>query len=93
MFIKKAKLHGFADDHTLSAAERTLNKLTEILSKESGIAIDWLSDNHMIANPSKFQAIILKKSKQSTETNIKIKDKTIKTKNHVELLRVTIDDK
>ena len=47
----------------------------------------------MIANPSKFQAIILNKSKQSTETNIKIKDKTTKTKNHVKLLRVTIDDK
>ena len=51
MFITKAKLHGFADDQTLSDAERTINKLTEILSKESGIAIDWLSDNHMIANP------------------------------------------
>ena len=79
MFITKAKLHGFADDHPLSAAERTLSQLIEILSKESSIAIEWLSNNHMIANPSKFQAIILKKSKESTETTIRIKDKIIKT--------------
>ena len=80
MFITKAKLHGFADDHTLSSAERTLGHLIEILSKESGIAIQWLSNNHMIANPLKFQAIILKKSKESTETTIRIKDKIIKFK-------------
>ena len=72
IFITKAKLHGFADDHTLSAAERTLGQLIEILSKESGIAIEWLRNKHMIANPSKFQAIILKKSKESTETIIRI---------------------
>ena len=63
MFITKAKLHGFADDHTLSGAEKPLGELIEVLSKESGIAIEWLSNNHMIANPSKFQAIIIKKSK------------------------------
>ena len=93
MFIKNANLHGFADDHTLSASERTQSKLIEILSMESGIALDWLTDNHMIANPTKFQAIILKKSKESTDITLQIKDKTIQSKQHVKLLGVTIDDK
>ena len=93
LFIKTANLHGFADDHTLSASEHSMERLIEILSHESEIAIEWLTKNEMIANPSKFQAIILKKSKESTESCIKIKDIEIKTKTEVKLLGITIDDK
>ena len=48
MFIKYANLHGFADDHTLSAAATTLEKLIAILSEESVIAIDWLVSQVMV---------------------------------------------
>ena len=53
-FIQEADLHGFADDHTLSAYSDNLEKLKNTLSKQADVAIDWLTENGMIANPSKF---------------------------------------
>ena len=86
-------LYGFADDNTLSHAAYTLDELTSTLSKESGIALKWLNDNKMIANPSKFQAIILSKSKIPIITSIQIGSKTIVTKESVILLGIEIDFK
>ena len=93
MFITEANLHGFADDHTLSAAAKSLEKLKETLCNESNIAIDWLTNNDMIVNPSKFQSIILSKSKESIKTALKIKEKTIQTQKEVKLLGINIDEK
>ena len=92
-FFETANLYGFADDNTLSHAADTLDELTSTLSKESGIALKWLNDNKMIANPSKFQAIILSKSKNPIITSIQIGSKTIVTKESVILLGIEIDFK
>ena len=92
-FIKNANLHGFADDHTLSAESKSLNQLEEILCKDTEIALDWLKYNNLIANPSKFQAMILKKDKYSVKTNLKIKNIIIESQDSVNLLGITIDDK
>ena len=56
-FFETANLYGFADDNTLSHAAYTLDELTSTLSKESEIALKWLDDNKMIANPSKFLSL------------------------------------
>ena len=88
-----ANLYGFADDNTLSHAASTLDELTSTLSKESEIALEWLNNNKMIANPSKFQAIILSKSKIPIITSIQIGNKTIVTKESVVLLGIEIDFK
>ena len=88
-----ANLYGFADDNTLSHAASTLDELTSTLSKESEIALEWLNNNKMIANPSKFQAIILSKSKIPIITPIQIGNKTIVTKESVVLLGIEIDFK
>ena len=91
--FKEANLHGFADDHTLSAKSKSLNTLVYTLNNESNVAIDWLDNNHMLANPSKFQAIVLCKSKETIKTNFQIRDKIIESKESVDLLGITIDDK
>ena len=57
-FINEAKLANFADDNTIYAAKRDLDKLLILLEKESEVAIKWFSDNNMIVNPKKFRAII-----------------------------------
>ena len=88
-----ANLYGFADDNTLSHAASTLDELTSTLSQESEIALKWLNNNKMIANPSKFQAIILSKSKIPIITPIQIGNKTIVTKESVVLLGIEIDFK
>ena len=62
-FFEHANLYGFADDNSLSHTSDTLEDLIATLSSESDIALKWLNKNEMIANPSKFQAVILSKSK------------------------------
>ena len=57
-FIKEAKLATFAGGNTIYAAKSDLNELLRLLEKESEVAIKWFSDNNMIVNPKKFQAII-----------------------------------
>ena len=45
------------------------------LTKDANISIDWLTNNDMIANPSKFQVIFPKISKNQQSIAIQIKDK------------------
>ena len=90
--IKNTNLHGFADDHTISTASDTLEETIRILCQDANTAIDWLDKNDMIANPSKFQAILPSKTKNQNSVSLKIKDKTIKTTNEVEILGVVIDE-
>ena len=90
-FFEHANLYGFADDNSLSHTSDTLEDLIATLSSESDIALEWLNKNEMIANPSKFQAVILSKSKIPIMKSIRIGDKTIESKEIVELLGVEVD--
>ena len=87
--LHEATIHGYADDHIISAVSKTLQNLKNIIYNETNTAIDWLQNNSMIANPSKFQAIVFSKSKDPILTNFHIKDKIIKSKKSVHLLRIT----
>ena len=75
------KLANFADDNTIYAAKRDLNELLRLLEKESEVAIKWFSDNNMIVNPKKFQAIIINRQNRPnhncclTRKNAEIKSK------------------
>ena len=51
----------FADDNTLSHHAKSIEALIEPLEHDSEKAITWLTNNHMIANPDKFKAIIVTK--------------------------------
>ena len=93
MFIIDANLHGFADDHTISASDKDFENLKNILIHDSEIAIKWLKNNDMIANPGRFQAIILGKSKKTTHTTFIINGKEIESKENVKLLGINIDNK
>ena len=94
MFIKKASLHNYADDNTLSAFATDIDDLIEILTDESQETIDWLKLNQMIVNPKKFQAMFISKKKNALPRNLKlqINNKEIALQPSVELLGVTIDN-
>ena len=52
-FVDGKNLHNFADDNTLSDQENSIGELSENLQYLSEVAIDWMDQNNMIANPSK----------------------------------------
>ena len=94
LFIQKAEIHNFADDNTLSAHACNIPNLLTLLEEESTIAVDWLDSNDMLANPEKFQALLLTKTKANTAGHtLCIRGKEILSENCVELLGIKIDNK
>ena len=63
-YIKSSNPHNFADDNNLSAHAKTAEKVIEKLEQGANEAVDWLTENEMIANPDKFKAILINKNKK-----------------------------
>ena len=56
------------------------------LEVEAGVALDWFKENHMIANPSKFHALLIEKDQTNTTgEKISIRGKTIESEDSVKL--------
>ena len=91
-FIKRASVHNFADDNTLSSFAKTVSDLIKTLEDESRAAINWFSMNHMIANPDKFKAIILdKQNSDFSNTKISVNNENLEIVPSVKLLGIQID--
>ena len=54
LFIKNFKLYNYADENTVSHADKTLKRLIDELVEESMRLIQWFVGNQMKANPGKF---------------------------------------
>ena len=91
-FIHNTNPHGYADDNTLSKVADSKDEMVSSLTKDANVSIDWLSNNDMIANPSKFQAIFPTKLKNQQSISIQVKEKTISSQNEVEILGLTVDE-
>ena len=68
LFIKETNICNFADDTTLYACGKELDTISFTLEIETNRAIQWLKDNEMVANPSKFQLMFLSKYKTLKRT-------------------------
>ena len=89
--ITRSSLYNYAYDNTIAVICDTKQDAIDALSQESELAVDWFKVNMMEANPTKFQAIILRNVDDST--NIPIRDNIVPSAKQVKLLGVTIDDK
>ena len=86
--------HNFADDNTVSGNTPSLNELVQGLQTLTESTISWFDQNHMIANPSKFHAIIVTKDRKDTKgMEINIDSKVIKTESEVPLIGITLDNR
>ena len=94
LFVKKNKLHNYADDNTISSFSNSISNLTKTLESESITALSWLKNNKMIANLEKFHSIILTKNKADNKNlELNIGNKTIKREQNVKLRGITIGNK
>ena len=62
------------------------------LTNDTDISIDWLSNNDMIANPTKFQAIFPNKQKVHEDISLQVKEKNIFSQREVDILGITVDE-
>ena len=69
LWLTKSDLHNFGDNNTIAVTCNNFNDLLHKLEKESESAEYWFINNNMIANPDKFQAIIMNKRKKNQITH------------------------
>ena len=90
---ENSKLDNYVDDNTVSAADRVLSKLGTNLAEDSLMLIKWFADNHMKANPDKFQVIAVGKRTKDENITFNLDNNIIHCEDHVKLVGVTIDFK
>ena len=84
-------LHNYADDNTICCSRSDMNVLKINLEKSGNLALKGFENNHMKANPSKFQAILFKCPKNEEVFDLNIGDELIKPASLLKLLGVLID--
>ena len=68
--------------------------ILKLLEGEANVALKWLKEIEMTANPGKFQAILIKKDRSDTSgIDISLSDKINKSEKTVKLLGVKLDNK
>ena len=90
-FVDKGQLYHYADDNTLSYSSHCKVDLIKTLESESLKLIKWFSNNHMKANPEKFQAIALGKKTHRENIQLNLDNITISCDEEVKLLGVNFD--
>ena len=81
-------------DNTLSDQADSIGELVENLQYLCEAANDWMDQNNMIPNPSKFHAILLSKNCSLTDRiPIKIKENLIESETQVDLLGLKINNR
>ena len=71
-FIEDAELANFPDDNSVYVGSKDLTELLEILRKECEAAINRLKTSKMIANPDKFQSMIISSKKGLSKSVLNI---------------------
>ena len=91
-FVEHSEGCNFADDDTIPSCEETFESVASNLEEDMSRAISWLKTNQMVANPSKFQVMLLG---LKTDDNIvlDIGKVSIDVVSSVKLLGITIDSK
>ena len=92
-FIEKCNIHNYADDNTITSSSNSIANLLKDLENDANIAISWLRNNKMIANPDKFQCIILSKNKADNIVEVNIENQKVSSQTSVKLFGITIDNK
>ena len=89
MFVEKTQICNFADDNTIYSCGDSSETVTEWLKHDLDIVINWFKINELVANPSKFQFMIL--GGNDSKVPLKTSDITIAQSTSVKLLGITID--
>ena len=93
-FVDGGNLYNFSDDNMISDHADSIGELVEKLQYLCEVANDWMDQNNMIANPSKFHAILLSKNCSLTDRiPIKIKKNLIESETQADLLGLKINNR
>ena len=83
----------FADDNTIIVSANSGEELNELVKRDTMKCIEWLNHNHVTANKSKFQSLVVSKRYTNIEELVVNNDFKIKVSDTVTLLGVQIDNR
>ena len=89
IFSTREDICNFADDNTLYSCDKDPNLVLQKLNEELKVVVKWFSDNGMVANPDRFQAIFL--GCKGENYNFELGNKQIVNSSTFKLLGVTLD--
>ena len=92
IFLCDYNICNFADDNTISACNSSINRIVEELNSGVDAALQWFKLNPMVANPDKFQVLVVG-NKNGSFINLEINGCDIESTSTVKLLGVTLDNK
>ena len=89
--IRDCRLISYADDTKLHLSHQDPQAVEDGINLDLTNTIQWFQQNGMIANPDKYQALVL--GNTAHDFNIKCKEKPIPVSSEIQLLGVTLDNK
>ena len=92
LFIQQGSLCNFADANTISISAENVDELHRLVQLNTTKCIDWFNSNHMTANPSKFQSLIVGNNENHVKAFQISNDFEINVSNEVTLLGIQIDE-
>ena len=91
LLVTETELCNFADDNTIYACDKSVDKVIMRLNKECQNILNWFAENSMVANPAKFQLMFIGVNEDYESLKVQIGDKSLYASKEVKLLGVTID--
>ena len=83
------RVYNYADDNTLTYANKDRTLVQNTLEYALNVSLEWFKDTFMVANPTKFQAMILRQPDIQMQINVQGSDICMQTS--VKLLGACIE--
>ena len=93
LIISSRSLCSFADDNTITVSVTSIGEPNELVRKNTTKCIEWFNHNHMTANKSKFQSLVVSKQPTNIEEFVVNNEFKIKLNSTVIFLGVQIDNR
>jgi len=86
----ESQLSMYTDDHQLYSSNEDVEKVTKVLERDGRTTAEWYRGNHLEGNLSKYEVMVLARSKQDVR-DVVIDDFTISQTEQFKLLGVILD--
>ena len=92
-FVEQCEICNFADDNTIDSSGDTISIVLKKLQNDLAILTSWFESNCLVANPAKFQMMLLGKNIDNSKISIKCQNINVQAKESVLLLGIIFDEK
>ena len=91
-FIQETEVCYFADDTTIYSCSPNFEEATLKLSNDTHLILNWFRISSRVANPGKFQIMLLESNIDNSKITFMIENNRVKSRSEVKPLCITIDD-